>query len=91
MELLLKILPYIFTVGGILMVIGLYKGKVEDVVEKCKDLPEWRSRTDVRLTLCEDNDKNQSQLLAEINKNLIKIGAVVDLLVDNRIKENEDK
>lgn len=91
MELLLKILPYIFTVGGILMVIGLYKGKVEDVVEKCKDLPEWRSRTDVRLTLCEDNDKNQSQLLAEINKNLIKIGAVVDLLVDNRIKESEDK
>lgn len=91
MELLLKILPYIFTVGGILIVVGLYKGKVEDVVEKCKDLPEWRSRTDVRLTLCEDNDKNQSQLLAEINKNLIKIGAVVDLLVDNRIKESEDK
>ena len=91
MELLLKILPYIFTVSGILIVVGLYKGKVEDVVEKCKDLPEWRSRTDVRMTLCEDNDKNQSQLLAEINKNLIKIGAVVDLLVDNRIKENEDK
>ncbi len=91
MELLLKILPYMFTVGGILIVVGLYKGKVEDVVEKCKDLPEWRSRTDVRLTLCEDNDKNQSQLLAEINKNLIKIGAVVDLLVDNRIKESEDK
>lgn len=91
MEILLKILPYIFSVGGILIVIGLYKARVEDVVEKCKDLPEWRSKTDVRLTLCEDNDKNQSQILAEINNNLIKIGAVVDLLVDDRIKKNGEK
>lgn len=87
MGILLNILPYIFSIGGILIAIGLYKAKVEDVVEKCKDLPEWRSRTDVRLTLAEENDKNQSQILAEINNNLIKIGAVVDLLVDDRIKK----
>ncbi len=91
MEIFLKILPYIFSVGGILVVIGLYKAKVEDVVDKCKDLPEWRSKIDVRVSLCEDNDKNQSQILAEINNNLIKIGAVVDLLVDDRIKKNGDK
>lgn len=91
MEIFLKILPYIFSVGGILVVIGLYKAKVEDVVDKCKDLPEWRSKIDVRVSLCEDNDKNQSQILAEINNNLIKIGAVVDLLVDDRIKKNGEK
>lgn len=91
MEIFLKILPYIFSVGGILVVIGLYKAKVEDVVDKCKDLPEWRSKIDVRVSLCEDNDKNQSQILAEINNNLIKISAVVDLLVDDRIKKNGDR
>lgn len=91
MDTLLKILPYIFSVGGILILIGLYKGRVEDVVLKCKDLPEWKSRIDVRLTLCEENDKNQSEILTEINNNLIKISAVVDLLVDDRIKKTGEK
>lgn len=91
MELVKIILPYIFSVCGILVTIGLYKAKVEDVVEKCKDLPEWRSRTDVRLTLAEENDKNQSEILAKINENLIKISTTVNLLVDDRIKKAGDK
>lgn len=91
MEIFLKILPYIISIGGILIVIGLYKGKVEDVVEKCKDLPEWRSKIDVRIALCEENDKNQSEILAKINENLIKISTTVNLLVDDRIKKNGDK
>lgn len=91
MEIFLKILPYIISIGGILIVIGLYRGKLEDVVEKCKDLPQWRSNVDVRLTLCEENDKNQSEILAKINENLIKISTTVNLLVDDRIKKNGDK
>ena len=91
MEIFLKILPYIIIIGGILIVIGLYRGKLEDVVEKCKDLPQWRSNVDVRLTLCEENDKNQSEILAKINENLIKISTTVNLLVDDRIKKNGDK
>ena len=91
MDTLLKILPYIFSVGGILVTIGLYKARVEDVVEKCKDLPEWRSKTDVRLTLAEENDKNQSEILARINENLIKISTTVNLLVDDRIKKAGEK
>lgn len=91
MDIFLKILPYIISIGGILIVIGLYRGKLEDVVEKCKDLPQWRSNVDVRLTLCEENDKNQSEILAKINENLIKISTTVNLLVDDRIKKNGDK
>ena len=91
MEIFLKILPYIISVGSILIVIGLYKGKVEDVVEKCKDLPEWRGKMDVRIALCEENDKNQSEILAKINENLIKISTTVNLLVDDRIKKQGDK
>jgi hypothetical protein len=91
MDIFLKILPYIISISGILIVIGLYRGKLEDVVEKCKDLPQWRSNVDVRLTLCEENDKNQSEILAKINENLIKISTTVNLLVDDRIKKNGDK
>ena len=91
MDIFLKILPYIISISGILIVIGLYRGKLEDVVEKCKDLPQWRSNVDVRLTLCEENDKNQSEILAKINENLIKISTTVNLLVDDKIKKNGDK
>lgn len=91
MEIFLKVLPSIISIGGLLIVIGLYKAKVEDVVEKCKDLPEWRSKTEVRLTLAEENDKNQSEILGRINENLIKISTTVNLLVDDRIKKAGDK
>jgi len=91
MDIFLKILPYIISVGGILVTIGLYKAKVEDVVQKCKDLPEWRGKIDVRVALCEENDKNQSEILAKINENLIKISTTVNLLVDDRIKKAGDK
>lgn len=86
MEIFLKILPYIISISGVLITIGLLKGKLEDVVMKCKDLPEWRGKVDVRLTLAEENDKNQARILSSINENLIKISTTVDLLVEDKLK-----
>lgn len=91
MDLFIKVLPIVISISGIFIIIGLYKGKLEDVVQKTKDLPEWRSKTDVRLQLAEENDANQSEILARINENLIKISTTVTLLVDDRIKKTGEK
>ena len=86
MELLLSILPYIISIGSIMITIGVYKAKIGGLTDMCKDLPEWRSKIDEKVARCEENDKNQSEILAKINENLIKISTTVNLLVDDRLK-----
>ena len=86
MEIFLKILPYIISIGGILIVIGVYKAKIGGLTDMCKDLPDWRSNMDVRVSLLDKNDENQSEILSRINDNLIKISTTVNLLIEDKLK-----
>lgn len=89
MNVFLKILPYIISIGGILITIGVYKAKIGGLTDMCKDLPDWRSNIDVRVSILEKNDENQAEILSRINENLIKISTTVSLLIEDKLKINK--
>lgn len=68
--------------------VGGYKKMVEDMAEKTKDLPAWKSATDVKLTQLELQTIAQQHVLDEINKNIVAIATKMDLLLDSKIKIN---
>lgn len=65
-------------------------GGYKQTLEKIEEFPEWKTQAEVRLKRCEDNDKSQSEILSDINKNLIIIQTQVNLLLEDRIKKGGD-
>lgn len=71
--------------------VGGYKKMVEDMAEKTKDLPEWRATTNAKVQQLELVTISQQNTLDSINKSLIEISTKVSLLLDNKLKLDEDK
>lgn len=71
--------------------VGGYKKMVEDMAEKTKDLPEWKATTNAKVQNLELVTISQQNTLDSINKSLIEISTKVSLLLDNKLKLDEDK
>lgn len=66
---------------------GKLMGRIENMEEKMKDLPEWKVKTDEKVTRLEVESTTMSTNLQNINNTLIKISTQVGLLLENRIKD----
>ena len=59
---------------------------LEDVDLKTKSYPEWKATINEKVASLELNDIQQNKTLTSINDNLVKISTQVQLLLDNKIK-----
>lgn len=93
MEMSLVIYQIIEAIIFLIPIITLFikVGGYKQTLEKMKEFPEWKTQAEVRIKLCEDNDKNQSEILSDINKNLIIIQTQVKLLLEDRIKKGDNR
>ena len=66
--------------------VGGYKKMLDDVNAKVKDYPEWKAKTETKVTQLELQTIAQQNTLESINKSLIEISTKVGLLLEDKIK-----
>ena len=66
--------------------VGGYKKMLDDVNNKVKDYPEWKAKTETKVTQLELQTISQQNTLESINKSLIEISTKVGLLLEDKIK-----
>ena len=66
--------------------VGGYKKMLDDVNTRTKDYPEWKAKTETKVTQLELQTIAQQNTLESINKSLIEISTKVGLLLEDKIK-----
>ena len=66
--------------------VGGYKKMLNDIDNKVKDYPEWKAKTETKVTQLELQTIAQQNTLESINKSLIEISTKVGLLLEDKIK-----
>lgn len=59
---------------------------LDDIGERTKNYPEWKAKTDTKVTQLELQTISQQNTLESINKSLIEISTKVGLLLEDKIK-----
>ena len=65
--------------------VGGYKKMLDDLDKRTKDYPEWKAKTDTKVTQLELQATSQQHILDEINKNIVSIATKMDLLLDDKL------
>lgn len=63
---------------------------LEDIDDRTRSYSEWKATINEKVATLELNDIQQNKTLTSINDNLVKISTQVQLLLDNRIKMEND-
>lgn len=83
---LIEALVFLTPLTILLIKVGGYKKMVEDVDARTKNYPEWKAKTDTKVTQLELQTIAQQNTLESINKSLIEISTKVGLLLEDKIK-----
>lgn len=59
---------------------------LEDIDDRTRSYSEWKATMNEKVATLELNDIQQNKTLTSINDNLVKISTQVQLLLDNKIK-----
>jgi uncharacterized ion transporter superfamily protein YfcC len=84
--LLIEAIIFLVPVATLFIKLGSYKKLVEDIDDKTKNYSEWKATMNEKVATLELNDIQQNKTLTSINDNLVKISTQVQLLLDNKIK-----
>jgi uncharacterized ion transporter superfamily protein YfcC len=84
--LLIEAIIFLVPVATLFIKLGSYKKLVEDIDDKTKNYSEWKATINEKVATLELNDIQQNKTLTSINDNLVKISTQVQLLLDNKIK-----
>ena len=84
--LLIEAILFLIPVATLFIKVGGYKKLVEDIDDRTKNYSEWKATMNEKVATLELNDIQQNKTLTSINDNLVKISTQVQLLLDNKIK-----
>lgn len=84
--LLLEAIIFLIPVATLFIKLGGYKKMLEDIDERTRSYSEWKATMNEKVATLELNDIQQNKTLTSINDNLVKISTQVQLLLDNKIK-----
>ena len=84
--LLIEAIIFLVPVATLFIKLGSYKKLVEDIDDKTKNYSEWKATMNEKVATLELNDIQQNKTLTSINDNRVKISTQVQLLLDNKIK-----
>lgn len=88
--LLIEAILFLIPVATLFIKVGGYKKLVEDIDERTKCYPEWKATANEKIASLELSYIQQSNTLAEMNKNIIAISTKMDLLLDNKLNIKDD-
>lgn len=83
---LIEALIFLVPLAVLFIKVGGYKKTVDDIETKTKDYPEWKAKTETKVTQLELQTIAQQNTLESINKSLIEISTKVGLLLEDKIK-----
>ena len=83
---LIEALVFLIPLATLFIKVGGYKKMLDDVYARTKDYPEWKAKTDTKVTQLELQTIAQQNTLESINKSLIEISTKVGLLLEDKIK-----
>lgn len=86
---LIEAIIFLIPLATALVKLGAFKKVVEEMEEKMKNYDTFKTTTELKVAVLEKNDENQSELLQEINKQLIDISTKVGLILNDKIKKGE--
>ena len=84
--LLIEAIIFLVPVATLFIKLGSYKKLVEDIDDRTRSYSEWKATINEKVATLELNDIQQNKTLTSINDNLVKISTQVQLLLDNKIK-----
>lgn len=83
---IIEALVFLIPLATLFIKVGGYKKMLDDVDARTKDYPEWKAKTDTKVTQLELQTIAQQNTLESINKSLIEISTKVGLLLEDKIK-----
>ena len=88
--LFIEAIIFLIPVATLFIKLGGYKKMLEDIDERTRSYSEWKATMNEKVATLELNDIQQNKTLTSINDNLVKISTQVQLLLDNKIKMEND-
>lgn len=88
--LLIEAIIFLIPVATLFIKLGGYKKMLEDIDDRTRSYSEWKATINEKVATLELNDIQQNKTLTSINDNLVKISTQVQLLLDNKIKMEND-
>ena len=88
--LLIEAIVFLIPVATLFIRLGGYKKMLEDIDDRTRSYSEWKATMNEKVATLELNDIQQNKTLTSINDNLVKISTQVQLLLDNKIKMEND-
>lgn len=83
---LIEAITFLIPLATLFIKVGGYKKMLDDVDKKVKDYPEWKAKTETKVSQLELQTISQQNTLESINKSLIEISTKVGLLLEDKIK-----
>ena len=88
--LFIEAIIFLIPVTTLFIKLGGYKKMLEDIDDRTRSYSEWKATINEKVATLELNDIQQNKTLTSINDNLVKISTQVQLLLDNKIKMEND-
>lgn len=88
--LFIEAIIFLIPVATLFIKLGGYKKMLEDIDVRTRSYSEWKATINEKVATLELNDIQQNKTLTSINDNLVKISTQVQLLLDNKIKMEND-
>ena len=83
---IIEAIAFLTPLAVLFIKLGGYKKMLDDVDARTKNYPEWKAKTDTKVSQLELQTISQQNTLESINKSLIEISTKVGLLLEDKIK-----
>lgn len=83
---LIEAIVFLVPLATLFIKVGGYKKMLDDVDARTNSYPEWKAKTETKVSQLELQTIAQQNTLESINKSLIEISTKVGLLLEDKIK-----
>lgn len=83
---LIEAIVFLIPLATLFIKVGGYKKMLDDVDVRTNSYPEWKAKTETKVSQLELQTIAQQNTLESINKSLIEISTKVGLLLEDKIK-----
>ena len=83
---LIEAIIFLVPLATLFIKVGGYKKMLDDVDARTNSYPEWKAKTETKVSQLELQTISQQNTLESINKSLIEISTKVGLLLEDKIK-----
>ena len=83
---IIEAIAFLTPLAALFIKVGGYKKMLDDVDARTNSYPEWKAKTETKVSQLELQTISQQNTLESINKSLIEISTKVGLLLEDKIK-----